>query len=102
MRAKIELEGICRGVVCRSGFLGLKMLYNGFLETANDELIEFNGSSTMGSTDGDLEASLAKLSSEKEMPALIQGVLRLDDVEPRYGLQVTGINVKGNKSCFYQ
>lgn len=102
----VELVGICRGVVCGSAFLGRKALYCGFLETIPQaELIRFYGSGSSFSTDGDLEASLAKLSSETNRTATIRGKLRnasrADEDFVRYELFIHGIEVEGIKSCFF-
>ncbi len=99
----VEIEGICAGVVCRSGFLGLYNIYSGVLEK-NGEQILFTGNGTLSSTDGDLEATLAKLSESKSISAVIQGRLYLNhyvDDQVRYGIEVSGIKVNDITSCFF-
>ncbi|MFA5887458.1 MAG: hypothetical protein WC852_02000 [Candidatus Nanoarchaeia archaeon] len=62
----LELEGICRGVVCTQG-IGVQYSYEGILQRANGELLEFTGAGRR------LEGALAKASSEMEMPVTVQG-----------------------------
>lgn len=67
----LELEGICRGVVCTQG-IGVQYSYVGILQRANGELLEFTGAGKR------LENAIAKASSEMEMPVTVQGFFTKD------------------------
>jgi len=98
---KFEMIGVCRGIVYTPRILGLR--YQGFLERptwVNTEIVPFEGRGAFGSTDGDLEASLALLSSETEKPARLQGILRGSSGESVF--YVTGIKVDNQKSCGFE
>ena len=102
----VEVSGVCAGVICRkTGWLSSKLIYRGYLDVEGEGHIGFFGSGSLVSTDGDLEASLAKLSSDRNLTATIQGTLvptahRCNNGE-RYDIDVSGIKVGEIRSCFY-
>ncbi|MBI2673427.1 hypothetical protein HYX19_04145 [Candidatus Woesearchaeota archaeon] len=101
---RIEIEGICAGVLYRSHFLGLLAIYHGTLVKENEHL-QFSGRGSFGSTDGDVEASLAKLSEARNVSAFIQGRLYLSNNvgDPvHYSIEISGIKVGDMKSLYYQ
>jgi hypothetical protein len=95
LHAFLELEGICRGVVCvpiqgKSSDESTIYAYNGILQRANGELVEFAG-------EGDaLEAVIAKTSSEMGTSVTMQCFYPLDQIH------VNGLKMGDIKSKRYE
>lgn len=87
----LELEGICRGVVCaQSGRDESCYSYCGILQRANGELLEFSGIGFR------LESVIVKASSEMEMPVSMQCFFN------KYALVVGGLKMGNIKSQRYE
>lgn len=92
IRAFLELEGICRGVVCapiqrESTEESSIYSYNGVLQRANGELVEFIGKGEA------LEAVIVKASSEMGTPVTMQCFYPLNQIHVK-GLKMGNIKSK--------